>query len=947
MTESRAIDLPDVVLALRALEEGDLDRADLKRLFSILDSWQKADLRISCGELLSREFRIPPTKVRRWETELGGAPSRRIGKYQLRRRIGQGGMGIVFEAEHPNLDRPVALKILPPSAGNDPAAIQRFLTEVKSAGRFNHRNIVHAYDAGIDGDIPFLVMEYIDGENLFQVLQRSGPIGIDEAMSWMKQAAHALRVLEETGWIHGDVKPSNWIIATGGTLKLADLGLCRPPGTQRNVGTIFGSPPYIAPELLRGEDTVDNRSDFYSLGATFFHLLTGKPPYPARSVAELARAQKTQEIPPIQSLRPEVPDDLASVIDRLLASRPEDRLGSCSDVLAELGETQSWETPAVAIEDGVGVRATPSRPPEPERSGVSRATLFLAIGLATPLLLGSYFLASYLLPNDEEPAPETVSDSSVAIVTVEPGQEMRGPALEWATLVEREPRDYAALFRWLHENHADSPRSAAWEADLEARLSLEAEPLLDALRARVEDLRQRGEFAPALASLQEFPERLRVGSYEFALEQLRQRTERLRQERLGELTLPLEAAIAAHDWMEARRQFRMIAAEPPSERAWYRQQIVRGFEGLPWLQAHDRAVREQHELRARRRVQVAAAFERGEVPAPLGGGEHDLILEALLVALQGANNAVQPSPREWEGMFEHGMLTRIPEPLLLTYFALRNPDSNRSLAAECRAAVVWERVVAACRAWQLEPADSGWRELGEEPLRATLAGDRAERSRERDRQHLRRGVFLRGDAFVADVGLSWGGVPSFAYEFGEARVRREWRLDGDHWRQEQNGVRCKASERALKPLENIIPFAGSFRVELEFSAANTPWEAVFALGEWGIGVRRSQEGEASAARGNEDDLMENLRTGQAVWPLAGSHFAQSTIRFTVEFDSNEWRIFAGSLVQRFPVEPTDQPHWFAFHASDGLLVERIRIVGEPHPLWIEARAEALQELKEQ
>ncbi|MFQ5654379.1 MAG: protein kinase, partial [Planctomycetota bacterium] len=280
------MDLTDIVLALRAVDEGDLDRGDLSQLLSTLESWERGGLRASCAELLTREFRIDAQRVRRWESEIAGRPSRRVGKYLLRRRVGQGGMGVVFEAEHPNLSRPVALKILSPSQGRDPAAIQRFLREVKSAGRFNHPHIVHAYDAGIDGDVPYLVMEFVDGENLFQVLVRGGPIPFSSAIMWMRQATLALSVLEGKRWVHGDGKPSNWILAPGGILKLADLGLCGPPGKPRRDTHVRGTPPYIAPEQRRGRDPIDTRADLYSLGATFYHLLTGRPPHEARTVAE-------------------------------------------------------------------------------------------------------------------------------------------------------------------------------------------------------------------------------------------------------------------------------------------------------------------------------------------------------------------------------------------------------------------------------------------------------------------------------------------------------------------------------------------------------------------------------------------------------------------------------------------------------------------------------------
>ena len=203
--------LPDIRLALRALEDESIDRADLLRVITVLESWQRGELRGSCAELLVREFRVDPAKVRRWETEIAGQPVQRIGKYLLKRRIGQGGMGMVFEAEHPNFERSVALKTLHlPDRAADGTLIERFMREARSAAKLRHPGIVTVLDVDEDKGRHFFTMEFVEGRS-FEKCLRAPDAGAEfplrRRVGLLQQVAEALGHAHRAGVIHRDVKP--------------------------------------------------------------------------------------------------------------------------------------------------------------------------------------------------------------------------------------------------------------------------------------------------------------------------------------------------------------------------------------------------------------------------------------------------------------------------------------------------------------------------------------------------------------------------------------------------------------------------------------------------------------------------------------------------------------------------------------------------------------------
>lgn len=260
-----------------------------------------------------------------------------LDSYVLLERLGEGGMGQVFKARNWKLDRLVALKLIRKERLGNPEIIRRFQREVRASAQLNHPNVVHAYDCGECGDRHFYVMEYIEGIDLAQLVRREGPVPIEQACEYIRQAALGLQHAFERGLVHRDIKPHNLLVARASdgnsVIKILDMGLARldigedsmSSGIMTQEGAVIGTLDYIAPEQARDAHLADTRADLYSLGCTLYFLLTGQPLFPGGAPTEKLLKHQFQPPPPIQALRPEVPASLAAVLQRLLAKKPEKR----------------------------------------------------------------------------------------------------------------------------------------------------------------------------------------------------------------------------------------------------------------------------------------------------------------------------------------------------------------------------------------------------------------------------------------------------------------------------------------------------------------------------------------------------------------------------------------------------------------------------------------------
>jgi serine/threonine-protein kinase len=281
-----------------------------------------------------------------------------LGQYRILDQLGQGGMGRVFKAVHVAMNRVVALKVLSPSLMKTERAQQMFLREVRAAGRLIHPNIVTAYDAdkAQNSDRYYLVMEFVDGPNLDQLIREQGPLPVAEACDLIRQAANGLQYAFELGMVHRDIKPANLLVQRAGgrnpkpqyAVKILDFGLARlhEPDQQLigdSIGsivtgenTVMGTPDYLSPEQARDLHRVDIRSDIYSLGCTFYYLLTGQVPHPGGSTMEKLVRHSTEEPEPVEQLRPEVPQPVAAIVRRMMARDPAARFQTPAEAAAAL-----------------------------------------------------------------------------------------------------------------------------------------------------------------------------------------------------------------------------------------------------------------------------------------------------------------------------------------------------------------------------------------------------------------------------------------------------------------------------------------------------------------------------------------------------------------------------------------------------------------------------------
>jgi serine/threonine-protein kinase len=353
-------------------------------------------------------------------------------RYVLAERLGAGGMGVVYKAKHRYTGELVAVKLLPvdwAGATTQDAILERFLQEPHLQRLARHPNVVRVLDAGMADGQPYLVTEYIDGEDLQQRLEGRGALHIPETLTILNQAAAALDAAHEQGVIHRDVKPGNVLVRSDGRVFLADFGVAADPSDRGGTAIFMGTVAYAAPEQITLEDVADGRADVYSLGCVLFHCLVGRPPFEAGSPYELMRKHVSQPPPAVSADGRNLPEGLDRVIARALAKRRQDRYSTCAALIADAAlvtgtdlasldatnsettwtpsstrvaphPTYAYTTPPLIQPDGTVPAAAASR----------RGWVVTAIaGVAVALVAG--MLAAYLLAR---PDGHTAADSGTA-----------------------------------------------------------------------------------------------------------------------------------------------------------------------------------------------------------------------------------------------------------------------------------------------------------------------------------------------------------------------------------------------------------------------------------------------------------------------------------------------------------------------------------------------------
>jgi serine/threonine-protein kinase len=350
---------------------------------------------------------------------LGRTHTLTVGPYVLLDRLGDGATSVVFKARHRHLQRIVALKLIRKELVRDvaPEVLDRVYQEFRAAGRVSHPHVVHAFDAGPVGSTLFIAMEYVAGMNLLELVRQKGPLPHAQACDYVRQACLALHHAASNGIVHRDVKPSNLIVSAAGNqhpwglIKLLDLGLARihhlgqahSSGMLTQKGAVMGTADYMAPEQALDAHGVDVRADLYSLGCTLFYLLTGRPPFVGGTFVQKIERHRVENPPPVEQLCRGLPAEVAGIVRRLLAKKPNDRFASPEELFLALGgnpaalpasptltgeETVSTET------DHPATTAVVSQPAITSRRWLlvafgSMATLFLLAVLGLGIFVGN------------------------------------------------------------------------------------------------------------------------------------------------------------------------------------------------------------------------------------------------------------------------------------------------------------------------------------------------------------------------------------------------------------------------------------------------------------------------------------------------------------------------------------------------------------------------------
>ena len=264
-----------------------------------------------------------------------------VGRYSIVRRLGAGGMGAVYHAQHIELGKQVALKIMLPELSAKGEMVRRFMNEARAAARIGHPGIIEVFDLGVDGTLAYIAMEKLEGEELHERIQREGQLPVDSVVRIGIEVADAIEAAHENGIVHRDLKPANVFLARRGRqldlVKVLDFGIAKltqsdSGGLETSTGAIFGTPLYMAPEQFRDSKQVDRRTDVYAIGAILYHALAGVPPFRGPTLPELIYQITTVVPPPIKSVRSDVPAWLERLLSRALAKEAGERFQTAREL---------------------------------------------------------------------------------------------------------------------------------------------------------------------------------------------------------------------------------------------------------------------------------------------------------------------------------------------------------------------------------------------------------------------------------------------------------------------------------------------------------------------------------------------------------------------------------------------------------------------------------------
>jgi len=342
----------DTIFGKMALDQGLCTNEELRHCLEEAEARRATNPTLLKDLLVERGY-LTKTQAHRVGNAIkearGSTAAHQIPGYLILGKLGAGAMAVVYKARQLSLDRIVAIKVLPKKFTENKEYVERFYKEGKAAGKLNHANIVQAVDVGEAGGYHYFVMEYVEGKTLYDDLAEGKVYGEREALDVIIQVAEALRHAHSVGLIHRDVKPKNIMINKEGIVKLADMGLARQTtdfeAAKMEKGKAYGTPYYISPEQIRGEMDVDGRADIYGLGATFYHLVTGRVPFMADDPTEVMRKHLKDQLVPPDHINTSLSAGVSEVIEVMMAKNKKDRYSSVEELLIDLKAVRAGEAP--------------------------------------------------------------------------------------------------------------------------------------------------------------------------------------------------------------------------------------------------------------------------------------------------------------------------------------------------------------------------------------------------------------------------------------------------------------------------------------------------------------------------------------------------------------------------------------------------------------------------
>jgi predicted Ser/Thr protein kinase len=261
-----------------------------------------------------------------------------LNRCTIQRKLGQGGMGAVYLAHHPGLNRAVAIKVLPGDLAARPEFKERFFREARLAARLEHPNVVQVHDVGEEQGVHYIAMQYVEGKSLDAILKDKKKLALNEALAITKRVAVALSAAAKLGIVHRDIKPHNILISKDGVVKVADFGLAKDDDSNKSIsepGAIMGTPYYMSPEQAKGEK-VDHRGDIYSLGATLYHMLSGRRLFEGGTPVSIVMKQINEEPMPIREIEPAIPEPVEAILVKMIQKEPDRRFASAEELVKAL-----------------------------------------------------------------------------------------------------------------------------------------------------------------------------------------------------------------------------------------------------------------------------------------------------------------------------------------------------------------------------------------------------------------------------------------------------------------------------------------------------------------------------------------------------------------------------------------------------------------------------------